>query len=88
MNFGRALTATVALLALSATPSAAATDFVSISVVDLPRAEDKWGYAPATRRIQLTSAVAGRTTTAAGLPAKGSDVKASICRKGSGIDRT
>ena len=52
MSLWRPLAAAAALLALSSTPSAAAPDFVSISVVDLPRTQDKWGFAPATRRIQ------------------------------------
>jgi len=52
MNAWRPLAAAAAVLCLSVTPSAAAPQFVSISVVDLPRAQDQWGFAPATRRIQ------------------------------------
>jgi plastocyanin len=39
------------LLALNAQP-AAAIDLASVNIVDAPRTQDKWGYAPATRRVQ------------------------------------
>jgi plastocyanin len=44
--------AALLLLLLSATPAAAAPEYVSINVVDVPRTQDRWGFAPATRRIQ------------------------------------
>jgi len=30
----------------------AAIDLASVNIVDTPRPQDKWGYAPATRRVQ------------------------------------
>jgi plastocyanin len=47
-------TAFLAGLLLVATSScpAAAVELVSINIVDAPRPQEKWGYAPATRRIQ------------------------------------
>jgi plastocyanin len=46
------LFAGAALLLAATAPPAAAVDLVSVNIVDLPRAQDKWGYAPATRRVQ------------------------------------
>jgi plastocyanin len=39
-------------LALSTTSTFAATDMVSINIVDAPRPQAKWGYAPTSRRVQ------------------------------------
>ena len=46
-----ALGAVLALLA-SSTSTVAAVELVSINIVDAPRPQEKWGYAPAMRRIQ------------------------------------
>jgi len=49
----RALGAVVAVvLVLSTTNAVAAADLASISIVDAPRPQPKWGFAPATRTIQ------------------------------------
>ena len=50
MKLARLIVVAGALLASSITP-AHATDLVSISIVDAPRPQPKWGYAPAMRRV-------------------------------------
>src|SRR5262245_46186279 len=54
MNRWRPLAAAVTVLSLvlCATSSATAQGLVSINVVDLPRSQEKWGFAPATRRVE------------------------------------
>jgi plastocyanin len=39
------------VLLLSTAPGVGAADLVSISIVDAPRPQPKWGFAPGTRRI-------------------------------------
>jgi plastocyanin len=41
----------LALLAASGTNALALSDGVAINIVDEPRPQSKWGYAPATRKI-------------------------------------
>jgi plastocyanin len=43
----------VALLLLTPGSAAAQTKMVSIAIVDDPRPQDQWGYAPAMRRVEL-----------------------------------
>jgi plastocyanin len=50
----RALLAFGMVLALGVGPVAAA-DNTSVNIIDLPRVESKWGYAPAARTIALGS---------------------------------
>lgn len=40
-----------AALLLVATSVASAAELVSVNIVDTPRPQDKWGYAPVTRKI-------------------------------------
>jgi plastocyanin len=40
------------LLAASAVGTAAAIDMVSVDIVDAPRPQPKWGFAPGVRRIE------------------------------------
>ena len=47
----RFFAAALLLLSVMARP-AAATELVSVNIVDVPRPQEKWGYAPATRRVQ------------------------------------
>lgn len=54
MSLGSAIGASLAaaaLLVTSVLPSAAAP-MASINIVDAPRAQPKWGYAPGTRKIE------------------------------------
>jgi plastocyanin len=46
-----AIVAASALTLLNATAAFAVGDEVSVNIVDAPRPQPKWGYAPATRRI-------------------------------------
>jgi plastocyanin len=47
----RVAAAVAVLLLMSATSALASTD-VSVNIVDAPRPQPKWGYAPGTRRIE------------------------------------
>ncbi len=47
-----AVLAAGALLLVVRAPPGHAAGLVSVDIVDLPRAQEKWGYAPTTRRIQ------------------------------------
>jgi plastocyanin len=52
MTSGRRLAALVGgLLLVSTTNAFAAADVTSINIVDAPRPQPKWGYAPATQRV-------------------------------------
>jgi plastocyanin len=50
---GKRLAAALAVVLLVSTTNAlAAADVTSVNIVDAPRPEPKWGYAPRTRRVQ------------------------------------
>ena len=49
---GKRVAAAVAVLLLLSTTSALASTDVSVNIVDAPRPEPKWGYAPGTRTIE------------------------------------
>ncbi|MCA1644134.1 MAG: hypothetical protein LC797_01270 [Chloroflexi bacterium] len=53
MIFGTRLAAAMAVVLLVGTPSAFAVgEVTSVNIVDAPRPQPKWGYAPGTRAIQ------------------------------------
>jgi plastocyanin len=53
MSLGKRLAAALAVVLLVSTTNVlAAADVVSVNIVDVPRPQPKWGYAPATRKIQ------------------------------------
>lgn len=51
MTLARLLVAAGAVFVLCVLPADAA-DLTSVTIVDLPRPQQKWGYTPGTRRIQ------------------------------------
>jgi plastocyanin len=53
MTLGRRLAAAVAVVLLVGTTNAfAAADVTSVNIVDAPRPQPKWGYAPGTQKVQ------------------------------------
>ena len=53
MTFARPLSVAIGgLLLLSSANAVAAGDQASVNIVDAPRPQPKWGYAPATQKIQ------------------------------------
>ena len=45
----------VATLGIAASSAIAAQNLVTITIVDAPRPQDKWGYAPGSRRVPVGS---------------------------------
>jgi len=52
MLFSKQLVAAVCVVLLACTTTASAATEVSVNIVDAPRSQEKWGYAPGTRKIQ------------------------------------
>jgi plastocyanin len=52
MRFLAVVGAASALVVLSVPTAQAAADLTTVAIIDEPRPQSKWGYAPGTRRIQ------------------------------------